>query len=587
MGSSGHDQELVPTEAGRGVGVAEAGPEVGAEGLEQLIACGMSEGVVDRLEAVEVDEHQGIAGHEGRQERVGVAPVADAGQLVDARRLGELVDEVQVLDGDTDLHPEQPSQIKGVGRIVDGDRVGEHRTRRRISRREREHEHRRAVAGWHECGLVALDGLCDQSRDVARGVVGRRGTIGHRDQSIVAIAEHDGRAVDLEDLPSRTGDLAGSCLDAAGPAESAQHVFEPGEALGPPPVEEACFVGAIVEETHEFGQKGRRRHCDQGQRQPETLGLPPVGEQQRQQQDRAEGQGHAGIRDEAHVRHHERREHGQSDGGAGGAGDVGPEDGKHEGPEHDQRGKESEAGPNPIPGNEPVGHGASKQDQAEDREQARWRDGASETVQHDQQAGRAEERRGRGRPSPTPQSLRHHLSLSATVPNHAVPLPSVNATLPYVKSTTYKGIHPVSPDLSWVRRRPRLVSRRGFRVGCQRPDMGGVVERTDDPVVSRHHEMSDGTVSSAVEDERVDSGGEGNERANGSSVAESRDDLVGVRRRDSPDRGDGAVGQLIVRLGPRHPAPLAVCPHGKDGRMALGRHLAKASAFAFTKVDLP
>ena len=64
-----HDAELVAADPRHGVDLAHAGAEPHRDLLEQEIARGMAEGVVDVLEAVEVEKQQGRH----------VAPAADAG----------------------------------------------------------------------------------------------------------------------------------------------------------------------------------------------------------------------------------------------------------------------------------------------------------------------------------------------------------------------------------------------------------------------------------------------------------------------------------------------------------------------------
>ena len=52
------DGELVPAHAGQRVAAAQTGLQARGHALEQLVALGMAEGVVDQLEAIEVDEQQ-------------------------------------------------------------------------------------------------------------------------------------------------------------------------------------------------------------------------------------------------------------------------------------------------------------------------------------------------------------------------------------------------------------------------------------------------------------------------------------------------------------------------------------------------
>lgn len=116
--------------------------------------------------------------------------------------------------------------------------------------------------------------------------------------------------------------------------------------------------------------------------------------------------------------------------------------------------------------------------------------------------------------------------------------------------------------------------------------MSGIVERTDDPLVVGHHEMGDGPIAGAAEDEGVHAGSESNERTDRAAVRERSDDLVWVGGCDASDGGDGAVGQLLVGLGAGNSAPFALGSHGHDGRVAVGCHLAEAAAFAVAEMNL-
>jgi len=59
--AAGQDDELVPAEAGDGVAAAQDAFQPGADGLQQFVADGMTQGVVDDLEAVEIEEKQQAA----------------------------------------------------------------------------------------------------------------------------------------------------------------------------------------------------------------------------------------------------------------------------------------------------------------------------------------------------------------------------------------------------------------------------------------------------------------------------------------------------------------------------------------------
>ncbi len=54
-----HDGELVATEPGQDVAVADGGPEPDGDLLQEVVAAGVAEGVVDLLEPVEVDHEDG------------------------------------------------------------------------------------------------------------------------------------------------------------------------------------------------------------------------------------------------------------------------------------------------------------------------------------------------------------------------------------------------------------------------------------------------------------------------------------------------------------------------------------------------
>lgn len=60
-GVSEDDHELVAALPADGVGFANTGREPGDDGLQELVADRVAKRVVDRLEAVKVEEHQGHA----------------------------------------------------------------------------------------------------------------------------------------------------------------------------------------------------------------------------------------------------------------------------------------------------------------------------------------------------------------------------------------------------------------------------------------------------------------------------------------------------------------------------------------------
>ena len=96
-------REFVASQPDDQVGAAQRVLEASAQLPEQLIAGGMAKGVVDLLEAVEVDEHEGQAplgsvgvpllGQDGVEQLEQRAAVAQAGQLVGDRLLPALVGE--------------------------------------------------------------------------------------------------------------------------------------------------------------------------------------------------------------------------------------------------------------------------------------------------------------------------------------------------------------------------------------------------------------------------------------------------------------------------------------------------------------
>ncbi len=55
----GHQQgEFVAADPCDGIGLADAGAQPFAHRCQQLIACAMPQGIVDRLETVQIDEHE-------------------------------------------------------------------------------------------------------------------------------------------------------------------------------------------------------------------------------------------------------------------------------------------------------------------------------------------------------------------------------------------------------------------------------------------------------------------------------------------------------------------------------------------------
>ena len=79
-GALGHDDELVPAEAGDGVAGTRSGGEAGGDGTQQRVAGVVPERVVDDLEPVDVDEQ-----HRQRSRRP-VAPLGRLGQPVGEQR---------------------------------------------------------------------------------------------------------------------------------------------------------------------------------------------------------------------------------------------------------------------------------------------------------------------------------------------------------------------------------------------------------------------------------------------------------------------------------------------------------------------
>ena len=92
MGLHGQDRELVAAEAGDGVLGADGGAQRVGAGDQAAVAGGVPVGVVDRLEAVEVDDHDdGVeimapaAALLRAQEPGPPAPIETTGQRVESR----------------------------------------------------------------------------------------------------------------------------------------------------------------------------------------------------------------------------------------------------------------------------------------------------------------------------------------------------------------------------------------------------------------------------------------------------------------------------------------------------------------------
>ena len=93
-----HDQKLVPAQARERVLVAQAAAQAGRDRLDQLVARGVPQAVVDVLEAVEIDEqHADPAAVAARlldrmlQPRLHQQPVRQVGQRVVVRQMLELL----------------------------------------------------------------------------------------------------------------------------------------------------------------------------------------------------------------------------------------------------------------------------------------------------------------------------------------------------------------------------------------------------------------------------------------------------------------------------------------------------------------
>ena len=142
----GQHDELVAAVAGDVVGAPHVAEQVAAERLQHLVAGPVPQVVVDRLEVVEVHDQQRIAGPEAVEERVGVAPVAGAGQLVAVRGPVQPVDELELLQRVADLAGEEAGEVGrvAVGVLVagqaqadDADDLGPADERNRSARRRR------------------------------------------------------------------------------------------------------------------------------------------------------------------------------------------------------------------------------------------------------------------------------------------------------------------------------------------------------------------------------------------------------------------------------------------------------------------
>ncbi len=97
IGLGQQDAELVPAQSGDQVGLPDGAEEPGVELLEDLVAAVVAEGVVDLLEAIQVEYQEREAGVRppGRRDGVSDMPdqqgaVGEAGQLVVRRLVGQL-----------------------------------------------------------------------------------------------------------------------------------------------------------------------------------------------------------------------------------------------------------------------------------------------------------------------------------------------------------------------------------------------------------------------------------------------------------------------------------------------------------------
>ena len=191
------DRELVAADPGHGVGGPEAGGQAVGHAAEQHVARGVTQGVVDRLEVVEVDEGDGQAGAVSTMATVGLAhpvgeqrPVGQPREGVVQAPVLELALELTLVGDVAELAEDQAHPVG----VLD-DRHG-----------QLPHAHRPVLAGdplvGREAGPLTADHrdhrvlLLDQLLGVGEGLVGvgQQFGLGQPDQGT------EGR-VDLHEAP--------------------------------------------------------------------------------------------------------------------------------------------------------------------------------------------------------------------------------------------------------------------------------------------------------------------------------------------------------------------------------------------------
>ena len=189
------DGELVAAHPGHRVLAADGLDQALADLLDEDVAGGVPVGVVDRLEVVEVDEeHADRLAHPARPDELLLDPVleqpavGEAGERVVPRHVGDLLQQLQVLDGGGGLVGQSAQALVEVG-VVDG------APGRRPSRSWRRSRPRNSPAA--NSGATTEAGTPDASISGPQlGVLDGRGV---EDHDLVA-ADHplDQRVVDLD-----------------------------------------------------------------------------------------------------------------------------------------------------------------------------------------------------------------------------------------------------------------------------------------------------------------------------------------------------------------------------------------------------
>ena len=201
------DRELVAAEAGGGVAGAGGAADAIGDGLQQLVADGVAERVVDRLEVVEVDEQHDDRVGLGTGDAQGVVhaieeqrPVGEPGELVVEGTVAELAFEVALL-GDVAERGDDPVDRGATDEVGDDDRrlaelaVGVDERRLELDRAAVAELDQPFELADRALTLVLGDDVEQMAADPALGVVAER-----RPQARAGVADAPGLVGEHDDV---------------------------------------------------------------------------------------------------------------------------------------------------------------------------------------------------------------------------------------------------------------------------------------------------------------------------------------------------------------------------------------------------